>query len=169
MRRKSLQTSQATACQVVDQCEYAVLSMCDGDMPYGVPVSIVRVGQTLYFHGAKRGKKANVLKRNSRVCVTCVSDARRVEEKLTEAFTSAIIFGTAELVEDEAEKRQALLALCQRHAPSNKNAARAVERGLAATAVWRIQIQEITGKQKQFDENGKPIPPKQTDAKSPDS
>lgn len=163
MRKKELQTSQAAAYQIVDACEYATIAMCGEDgAPYCVPISPVRIGQALYFHGARRGKKASLLQQPVRVCISCVSYAQRVEKKFTESFDSAILFGEAVPVEDAEEKRQALLALCQRYAPSRMKAAgRAVERGLNAAAVWRVQIQEITGKQKRFDEAGKPILPEQ--------
>lgn len=54
-----------------DKCEYAVLSMIDKDnLPYCVPVSIVRNNDIIYFHGAKERKKTDSIKNNPNVCMS---------------------------------------------------------------------------------------------------
>lgn len=148
MRRKDREMDREFAFEIADKCEYAVLSMIDKDnLPYCVPVSIVRDNDIIYFHGAKDGKKTDSIKNNPNVCLSCVGETKRATDKFTTDFESAIIHGRAEEVADAEEKIHALQLLCERHTPGNMhNFDAAIEKSLSRTAVWRIQILSITGK-----------------------
>ena len=152
MRRKDREMDKHFALAVADKCEYAVISMAnDMGMPYCVPVTIARDGQYLYFHCAKEGEKINILTRHPHVCVACVGDTCRAKDKFTTAYESAIIKGTACEVKDDEEKIHALRLICERHTPTNmEHFDRAIEKSLARTGVWRIEIQQITGKHKKL-------------------
>ena len=157
MRRKDREMPEAFALSVADKCEYAVLSVTDADgNPYCVPVSIVREGMTLYFHSAKEGFKAEAMRKQPKVCVACVGDTRLVPEQFTTEYESAVIRGIAYEVSDETEKRKALRLICERYAPSNMGGfEKAVSESLSRTAIWKIEITEITGKRKKYDSQGK--------------
>lgn len=144
------------ALSVADKCEYAVLSMTDTDGdPYCVPVSIAREGMTLYFHSAKTGFKAEAMRKHPKVCVACVGNTHLVPEQFTTEYESAVIRGTAHEVLDEEEKKKALRLICERYTPSNMGGfERAVSESLFRTAIWRIEITEITGKRKKYDSQG---------------
>ena len=148
MRRKDREKDKDFAFMVVDKCEYAVLSMIDTEgKPYGVPISIARQGEFIYFHCAKEGKKSDAIKNHKEVCISCVGDTKREEDKFTTKYESAILYGTAEEVIQEAEKITALRLLCERHTPTNmENFDKAIEQSLSQTAVWKIQINSISGK-----------------------
>jgi nitroimidazol reductase NimA-like FMN-containing flavoprotein (pyridoxamine 5'-phosphate oxidase superfamily) len=135
---------------VIDTCVYAVLSTVGGDgVPYGVPLSIVRDGDCVYFHGALEGHKADNLRRGGMVCLTCVGDVREPPDDFTVEYESAIVFGTAEEVGEEAEKVRVLRLLCERHTPANMAAFdEEIKRALHLTAVWKIRIEEISGKRR---------------------
>lgn len=157
MRRKDREMSKDFALEVADKCEYAVLSMTDvHNAPYCVPISIVRVQQTVYFHCAKEGEKIDCLRANPQVCLACVGDTHRMPNIFTTEFESAILRGTASEVTDAQEKIAALKYLCERHTPTNMaNFDSEVASSLDRTAVWKIEIESITGKRKKYDENGK--------------
>lgn len=150
MRRKDRQMPEEFAWEVVDKCAYAFLAMTAEDGgPYGLPVTIVRDGRAVYFHSAMEGRKTDCLRRHPGVCLTCVGDTRVPEDRFTTLFESAVAFGTAEEVTEDAEKIHALRILCQRHAPGNMAAFdKAIEASLKRTAIWRIDVEEITGKAK---------------------
>ena len=156
MRRRDREMPEGFALSVADKCEYAVLSMTDTDGdPYCVPVSIAREGMTLYFHSAKEGFKAEAMRKHPKVCVACVGDTHLVPEQFTTEYESAVIRGTAHEVSDEEEKRKALRLICERYAPSNMGGfEKAVSESLFRTAIWRIEIAEITGKRKKYDLRG---------------
>jgi nitroimidazol reductase NimA-like FMN-containing flavoprotein (pyridoxamine 5'-phosphate oxidase superfamily) len=150
MRRKDLERSEEFALMVADQCEWAVLGMTDPEGgPYCVPVSIVRDGMAIYFHGAKEGLKTDSLRGNNAVCLSCVGHTRRLTDGFDTDYESAVLRGTAREVADEKEKVRALELLCLRHTPANKeNFDRALAKHLGKTAVWRIDISSVTGKAK---------------------
>lgn len=148
MRRKDRQMSREFALDVTDRCEYAIISMTDSDKaPYCIPLSIVRDGDFIYFHCAAQGRKVDILRKNPAVCICCVGDTVRQEDKFTTKYQSAVIFGRAKEVVSDEEKIHALRLLCQRHAPSNmKNFDVTIEKSLKITCVWKVKIEEISGK-----------------------
>lgn len=157
MRRKDREMPEDFAYQVADKCEYAVIAMVDGKgFPYCLPVTIARDGSNIYFHSARDGYKTECLKNDSHVCMTCVGDTLRATDKFTTEFESAIIRGKALEVTDDEEKIHGLWLICTRHTPSNmQNFDKAIEKSLSRTAIWKIQIEEITGKRKKYDKDGK--------------
>lgn len=56
MRRKDREMSSEFGLKVIDKSRYGILSTVDEELPYGIPLSIVRDDNTLYFHSAKQGK-----------------------------------------------------------------------------------------------------------------
>ena len=150
MRRKDRQMPEEFAWQVVDKCEYAFLAMTAEDgTPYGLPVTIVREGRNVYFHSAMEGRKVECLRRQPRVCLTCVGDTAIQQDRFTTLYESAVAFGTASEVTEDQDKVRALRLLCQRHTPDNMaDFDRAVQTSLARTGIWKITVEEMTGKAK---------------------
>ena len=82
------------ALKVIDECLYGTLSMIDGDgYPYGIPISLVRVGEYIYFHGSRKGKKIELLKSKPMVSLSCVGKTMVIEEEFTTIYQSAIVAG----------------------------------------------------------------------------
>lgn len=156
MRRKDREMSREFALDVVDKCEYAVISMIEPEgLPYCLPITIARDGEYVYFHCGPEGLKVDCLKANPEVCMTCVGDTQRATDKFTTEFESAVLRGKAEEVLEDDEKVHALRIICERHTPANMaEFDKAIEKSLFRTAVWRIRIREITGKRKKYDKNG---------------
>ena len=156
MRRSDRAQSLEFAQALIDRCTYGVVAISTGeDTPYCLPLSLVRVGNCLYFHCAKQGRKLDLLRRNPKVCVTFVgiSQPAYVESNntFTDYFQSAMVTGTASEVLEDDEKIEALRALCTKVTPegmSGDNFERAVSGSLAVTGVWRIEMEEVTAKAK---------------------
>ena len=148
MRRKERQITEEEAWAVVDKCEYAFLAMTAEDgTPYGLPVTIVREGRNVYFHSAMEGRKVECLRRQPRVCLTCVGENQVLPERYTTLYASAVAFGTARELTDAREKTEALRLLCRRYAPNHMDGFdAAMDASLGRTAVWCIAVEEITGK-----------------------
>ena len=101
MRRKDRQRDEAFAWNVIKKCDYAAFCCTEPDgSPYSVPICPAVLGDSVYFHCALEGKKLDILKKDNRVCLSAVSRAKAVEDKYTMEFDSAVLFGTAEIVED---------------------------------------------------------------------
>ncbi|MDE5756490.1 MAG: pyridoxamine 5'-phosphate oxidase family protein [Clostridia bacterium] len=150
MRRKDRQMPKEWAMEIVDKCEWATLATIDTDgMPYCIPLSIARIGDAIYFHCAREGKKIDCFNRNANVCISCVGNTHRPDDEFTTKYESAMVFGNISQVLEDKEKIDALRAICQRHTPANMpNFDEAIARSLAITAIWKVTIDDIDGKRR---------------------
>lgn len=153
MRRSDRQQSRQFALDLIDRCTHGVAAISTGeDTPYCLPLSFVRVGEKLYFHCAHEGRKVDLLRKNPRVCVTFVGGDEPAfvpPAMYTSYFQSAMVTGTAREVTDPDEKRRALRALCEKLTPGDMAAFDlAMDKSLAATALWCIPMEEVTAKAK---------------------
>ena len=153
MRRNDRAQTRDFSLAVIDRCTHGVMAASTGGPePYCLPLSFVRVGEDLYFHCAREGRKLDLLRRFPRVCVAFVGEDRPVfvpPAMYTAYFQSVIATGTASEVTDPDERVEALRALCRKAAPEHMDGFdAALEQSLAATAVWKIHMEEISGKAK---------------------
>ena len=153
MRRNDRARDREFSLALIDRCTHGVMALSTGeDTPYCLPLSFVRAGDDLYFHCARQGRKVDLLRRSPQVCVTFVGDDRPVfaaPAMYSTYFQSVIVTGTAGEVTDPEEKTAALRALCQKLTPEHMGGfAQAIEKSLDVTAVWKVQIEEISGKAK---------------------
>ena len=153
MRRSDRAQAREFSLALIDRCTHGVIAISTGEpTPYCLPLSLVRVGEELYFHCAHQGRKTDLLRRSPQVCVTFVGDDRPFfahPAMYSTRFQSVIVTGTASEVTDPTEKTGALRALCQKMTPDAMDGfPTAIERSLAATAVWKIHMEEISGKAK---------------------
>lgn len=127
---------------------WASIAMIDTDgMPYNVPVHIVHEGDNIYFRCTKEGFKTDCLKNNGNVCIVCVDNVKRIPERFTTEYQSANVIVVAEEVSDDGEKIHILKILCERHVPTGMNIFDAeIKRSLSHTAIWKVKINDITGK-----------------------
>ena len=148
MRRKDREMPKDFALAVVDKCTYSVLATVNPDgSPYCVPLSLVREGEWLYFHSALEGHKIDNLKFLDKVCISCVGDLKDIPGKFSIGFESATINGTASEITDREEKIRVLRLISMRYTPGNMAAFdEAIKRELELTRVWKIHINEISGK-----------------------
>lgn len=153
MRRTDRAQNRDFSLSLIDRCTHGVMALSTGEaVPYCLPLSFVRIGDDLYFHCAREGRKIDLLRRFPQVCVTFVGDDRPVfvpPAMYTTYFQSAIVTGTASEVEDPEEKAAALQALCRKLTPEDMDGFHpAVEKSLPVTAVWKVHMEEISGKAK---------------------
>ena len=153
MRRSDRAQDRDFSLALIDRCTHGVVAISTGEpAPYCLPLSFVRVEEDLYFHCARQGQKTDLLRRFPQVCVTFVGDDRPhfvAPAMYSTWFQSVVVTGTAGEVTDPAEKTEALRALCQKMVPDAMDGfPSAVEKSLAVTAVWKIHMEEISGKAK---------------------
>lgn len=150
MRRKDREVSRDEALAALDKAPYGVLSSVDSDgLPYGIPLSLARDGEWLYFHCALEGHKIDNLRAAPGVCITFVGSAEFPEDHFTVVFDSAVVIGTAEEVSGDEEKIHGLRLISERFTPKNMHAFDGeIAKFLKVTGVWKIHIDEITGKRR---------------------
>jgi uncharacterized protein len=97
------------------------LALCDGDLPYIVPVNFGFDGDKLYFHSGNKGSKVAIIEKNPRVAFELDADVAvvRKEEacKWSMRYRSIVGTGTARLITDESGKKKGLDSLMFHHAP----------------------------------------------------
>ena len=139
---------------VISRCDTIRLGISDVEAPYIVPLSFgyeVLSGKlAVYFHGAKAGRKAELLRSLPRVCVEadlCHGFPANGRGGYTCDYESVIGYGNVELLEGaEAEKGiRLLLEHCGIHAEA------CPEEAMAITAVNRVVLDEISGKRRNLD------------------
>ena len=162
MRKASREMDATFALEVFDKAPYITVSFVRPDgHPYGVPLSLARTDdRTFYFHGALEGEKMDCIAANAEVALSAVTRCAPTigpkDGNFTLQYKSAMAVGIAALVTEEAEKIEALRAICQRFLPHHMDAFdAAIARSLERTAVVRITLTEPpTGKRKQYDKQG---------------
>lgn len=151
LRRKERELTEEQAREVIDNAYYAVLSTADEEgYPYGVPISPVLVGNTIYFHGIKLpgGRKADNILKNENVSLCYVAKAHLLPEWYSIDFASAIVTGKAHLIEDKKEEMVAIKHILARLAPKNSAQRNMVQmkHRLPLAQFWKVDIEKITGK-----------------------
>jgi len=115
------------------------------------PLNFIYVQGKIYFHSAREGEKIEDIARNNRVCfeVDFPMAYTRTEEipcKADYLYRSVIIKGKAAVVESQSERLYALKQLMEKYQPEG-GYGEFPEDKLLITAVIRIDIEEITGKE----------------------
>jgi nitroimidazol reductase NimA-like FMN-containing flavoprotein (pyridoxamine 5'-phosphate oxidase superfamily) len=128
------------------------LGILDGDTPTIVPLCFGYRDGTLYFHGAVKSRKYALIRKHPRVCFEFDILAEPVSAPdpcdWDMRYKSVIGFGTATMVEDAVEKRQALEVIVSQYTNDPRPF---TEQALRKTTVFRVAIESITGKQSGFD------------------
>lgn len=178
MRREDRAMDMEFGLGIIDKSRFGLVSMVDEDGEvYGLPLSIVRDGNFLYFHSSKEGKKVRALEKNPGVSIVFVGDVhvpenytyeeleemnddpsmavKFISSVFTTEFESAIVKGHASLVEEREEKIKAMRIICEKYAPTKmKYFDTAINAGLARTNVYRVEIEDISSKRKKYDDKG---------------
>jgi len=148
MRRKDLALSQEATLALIDAKDYAVLSLTDPDgRAYGVPLDYVRKEDSLYFHGAREGRKVEAMKINPWACAVILGDTAIVPEKFGRKYESAIIEGPIELIDDPEQKRRVMIWVGESRSPGYPEKAQSViERMLDRVLIYKMQMEIVSGK-----------------------
>ena len=162
MRKEARAMDSQWALEVMHKAPYITVSFIDEDgKPYGLPLSLASDDDIhWYFHGALEGKKLEAIKAHPDVCLSavtrCTPTVGPKDGSFTLQYKSAIAFGKAETVTDDAEKVHGLRLVCERFLPQHMDDFdQGVARSLFRTAVVRVTLTEPTiGKRKQYDKDG---------------
>ena len=120
----------------------------DDGYPYAVPLSFIYDDSKLYFHSAVSGHKIDALKNGDKASFCIIAEDNIVASEFTTLYKSVIVFGRARLVEDEEERRSAMLKLGKKYSSGYDNeSALLIERHKANFAVIRLDAEHISGKQ----------------------
>jgi nitroimidazol reductase NimA-like FMN-containing flavoprotein (pyridoxamine 5'-phosphate oxidase superfamily) len=149
MRRKDKEIADESEIKaVIEKADVCRLGMVNGNQPYVVPLCFGYHDNALYFHGAFKGQKLDIIRKNSNVCfefdlvVDILESADACDWSIK--YQSVIGFGQAEFIEDADEKVQALKIIMAQYSDREFEFP---ENMLKATAVFKVEIESMTGKQ----------------------
>jgi nitroimidazol reductase NimA-like FMN-containing flavoprotein (pyridoxamine 5'-phosphate oxidase superfamily) len=148
MRRKDREMTRAEAEALLHEADFGFLASVDDEgRPYCVPLNHVFTDGYIVFHSALKGAKLDNLRSNPRVSYAVCTEHEVLPQEISTRYKSAVLFGTAEIVEDPALKRELLVALLNRLAPGRNFACGGETIG--NTCVVRIKIDRLTGKKRE--------------------
>ena len=148
MRRHDREITNATEIDaIMRRGTLCHVGLCDDRMPYVVPLNYGYEPGALYVHSAAEGRKIDILLRSPSVCFAVTLDAKVVPGEKPSTWTthyeSVIGWGKAKVLTDEAEKVKGLNILMRQYGGPEGPYEPAA---LAAVAIARIDIAQITGK-----------------------
>ncbi len=148
MRRHDLAMSREDTITIIDTNGYATLCLIDsGGRPYGVPMDYVRRDDNLFFHGAKEGRKVDSMRANPRACAVIVGNTEIIPDKFGRKYTSAIIEGAIEIIDDSERKRQVMTWVVESRSPQYSEKGRVIiEKLLDRVLVYKMSMESISGK-----------------------
>lgn len=149
MRRIKQALSMEESIAILDRGTSGVLAVHgDNDYPYAVPLSYVHQDSKLYFHCAYTGHKLDAIVRNRKVSFCVIDQDNVVPEEYTTYFRSVIVFGKARILEEEAEKKKALVLLAERYSPEQEQGRlQEIEKQFNRVCLVELEIEHITGKE----------------------
>lgn len=140
--------------EIMKRCKVCHIAFHDYDYPYVVPMnfgmSVDGEKITLYFHGAKIGRKHDLIKKNNKVGfvmenIISVITSDIACESVAE-FESVMGTGEIEYVSDE-EKLDALKILMDQYASPNGKKIQFDDKYINATSVLRLNVNNLSAKQ----------------------
>ena len=116
-----------------------------------IPTMYARVGDAIYFHGSAASRTLRGVSSGLNVCVTVtLADGLVLARSVfnhSMNYRSVVALGTASVVDEPAEKLEALHAFTERILPGRWNDARRPnERELKATSILRLPLSEVSAK-----------------------
>ena len=156
-KREKQITDQQQILHILDTAKVLYLGLCANNEPYVVPMNYgytMEDGKlVLYLHSAVCGKKLDMIRENPKVFFEMDCDLVPFESKLPcqygLAYSSVMGRGTATLVEDVKEKKQAMTLLMKTQTGKDFSFE---DRLVSIVAVIRIDVAEYTAKHRPLPE-----------------
>jgi nitroimidazol reductase NimA-like FMN-containing flavoprotein (pyridoxamine 5'-phosphate oxidase superfamily) len=136
------------ALAVLGRVQIGFLAMAGDGWPYAVPINFAYADPAVYFHGGGL-LKSSLLARDARVCLAAVAEPEFVhgdgpcDDNFR--FESVLVFGMAELVEDDAQRDDALRIVVAKYDLGARDAA-FPPNTFKGTQVYRVAVEAMTYK-----------------------
>lgn len=140
-----------TAYRILDEGFLCHVGFVVDGQPFVIPTSYGRTGDTLLIHGSAASRMLRELKDSIPVCITVtLLDGLVLARSIfnhSMNYRSVVVLGKAALVDDPAEKLEALRLLSETIIPGRwADSRQPNERELKATSVLRVPIEEFSAK-----------------------
>jgi uncharacterized protein len=140
-----------TVCSILDTAFVCHVGFSVDGQPFVIPTNFGRAGDTLYLHGSAASRMLKTLSGGVPVCVTVTHVDGLVLARSafhhSVNYRSVVILGRAQLVEDPAEKMEALRIFTEHVMKGRWNDVRIpTEQELKATIVLSLPLEEVSAK-----------------------
>lgn len=134
--------------EVIKKASVCRLAFAKENIPYLVPVSFGYDGKNIFIHTAKTGRKIEFIEQNNQVCFEFESDVKTIEDKeipckWTSAYKSIIGYGKIVELTAFDEQSSAINQIMQQYSGKEWQFD---EQMLERVRLWKIEIDEISGK-----------------------
>ena len=149
MRRIKQQLSEKECIDILQRQNVGTLALAkNGDYPYALPLNYVYYNGKIYFHCAITGHKIDIIKKQNKASFCIIDEDTVVPEKYTTFYRSVIVFGKAEIVEDDVEKMVALKELSYKYVSKDDEAhLKEINGAWNRTCVFSLSIDYLSGKE----------------------
>lgn len=150
MRRSQNEvTDQQELIQIINQCDVIRIGMSVDNEPYIVPLNFGYKDQVFYFHGAKEGRKMDMIRSNPKVCFEMDTDHKLIGDSdkacdWTMKFSSVMGTGQMTVIENWDEKKEALDILMQQY--GGKDSYEYNDKMLERIGIMKLEVLTMTGK-----------------------
>lgn len=152
-RREREITDRNEILEILNKCKVVHIGLTDKNQPYIVPMNygytMADDQLTLYLHGAAQGYKLDVMRANPNTCFEMECDVVPFEGEVAcqygTCYSSIIGRGTAEIVEDTEEKKQAMSILMKTQTGKDFTFD---DRMVSIVSVIKIHVTEYTAKRR---------------------
>lgn len=162
MRRKDRAQDEAWIKEYLKTAPFAAIATLHGEQPFINQNIFVfdEENNCIYFHTAKEGRARYNIERYTKVCLSAGEMGRLLPAEVALNFSveykSVIVFGTAEIIEDEVKAKYALQKLMDKYFPQfkpGKDYREIIPDELKRTSVFKISIEQMSGKEKKVEDN----------------
>ncbi len=142
--------------RILKRAEIGRIAVCDGSMPYIIPVNFLYYNGKIIFHCAWEGKKLDIINENPNCCF-------EVDEFMGEVsyhyktrchldYDSVLAFGKAHIEKDEQEKIFLLQLFAEKYSkiyrkPLSEGGRRFGKDRVSECCCVVIEVKELTGRQ----------------------
>ncbi len=136
---------------ILDEGFVCHVAFINDGQPFNIPMTYVRIGDSLYIHASRKSRLYNELRSGVRTCVTVtLLDGLVLAKSAYNSsmnYRSVMIFGTMQEVKDKAEKMEIAEKLIEKMAPGRwEDCRRPSEEELLVTGFLRMKIEEFSAK-----------------------
>lgn len=140
--------------QIFDDCKVCRIGLMDEDGPYIVPMNYGYIREegkmVLYFHGAKEGKKIDLIRKNPQVGIEIDYRHELIEGntacQYSYLFASIIGKGTASIIDNPKEKLKALNVIMKHQTGKDFDEFQKNPMLEKAVAIIRVDLKEYSCK-----------------------
>jgi nitroimidazol reductase NimA-like FMN-containing flavoprotein (pyridoxamine 5'-phosphate oxidase superfamily) len=151
MRRNQFEIKDpAIIVEILSGSEVCRIAMIDNGRPYIVPLNYGYRNNAIYFHSSPLGKKIEILKAKNRVCFEIELSSQIIMGDRPcdwgTKYRSVTGYGTIEFITDFNGKKEGLDIIMSHYGKTGNN--EYSEKEVNNVLILKLQIEEITGKQK---------------------